>query len=178
MENYYFVRRKSDQAYPLLCITERDNEFNPTLINLEFNGTIPKNPVMADFLSGPELFFTEKVCEVIKSFALSYVRFIATELTTPKGACIEDYFCMQVDNDIEAMDKEESDFEFEHDAYWIEEMVLDRESLNIIPLNERLVFVLQESPDMVLFHETVKDAIMKVHPTGMEFVNIEEAGVF
>ncbi|WP_128330635.1 hypothetical protein [Apibacter sp. HY039] len=178
MENYYFVRRKSDQAYPLLCVTERDNEFNPTLINLEFNGTIPKNPVMADFLSGPELFFTEKVCEVIKSFTLPYVKFIATELTTQKGACIEDYFCLLTDNKYEVMDKEKSLYEKPRLVYFIKKFVLNKSLLVEIPLQNRLIFKPRESLLKILFHESIVKAVMEVNPTGIEFVNIEKARAF
>ncbi|MWP49537.1 MULTISPECIES: DUF1629 domain-containing protein [unclassified Gilliamella] len=177
MENYYFIRRKSDQTYPLLCITERDDPKNPTLINLEFNGTIPRNPVMADFLSGPGVFITDKIVEVIKTFTPKGVRFIDTELTTPKGDLIEDYFCMLVDNDIAILDKQKSEFTYKYLIYNISKLVLDRKILSEIPLEERLIFIPEESPEKKLFHETVAKAIMDVNPTGMEFINIETGGV-
>ncbi|MWP49044.1 MULTISPECIES: DUF1629 domain-containing protein [unclassified Gilliamella] len=179
MENYYFIRRKSDQAYPLIRevgYEPEDDDRNATLVYLEFNGTIPRNPVMADFLSGPEVYITDKIIEVIKSFTPKGVRFIETELTTPKGDLIEDYFCLKTENRYHAMDKEKSEFTYKYLVYNISKFILDKKVLNKIPLEERLIFVLRESPSKILFHETVAKAIMDVNPTGMVFINIETGG--
>lgn len=175
MENYYFIQRKSDQAYPLIRITDRDDRLNPTLINLEFNGTIPSQPVMSDFLSGPEIFITDKIANVIKSFKPKGIKIIDTELTTPQGKLIKDYFCLLSDNIIEALDKDKSDYEKPRMTYFIKKLILDRKILSEIPLEQRLVFLLRESLHIV-FHETLAKAIMAVNPTGMEFINIETDG--
>lgn len=175
MENYYFIQRKSDQAYPLIRITKRDDLVNTTLINLEFNGTIPRTPVMSDFLSGPEIFITNKIVNIIKNFNPKGVKIINTELTTPKGDLIEDYFCLITENIIEALDKEKSDFERPRRSYFIKKLILDRKILNEIPLEKRLVFMLRESLHTV-FHEKLAKTIMEVNPTGMKFINIETGG--
>ncbi|MWP49536.1 MULTISPECIES: DUF1629 domain-containing protein [unclassified Gilliamella] len=168
-----------DQTYPLIKevgYEPEDDDRNATLVYLEFNDPIPRNPVMADFLSGPEIYITDKIVEVIKNFSIKGVKFIDTELTTPKGELIEDYFCMLVDNDIEVLDKEKSEFTYKYLVYSVSKFILDREVLNKIPLEERLIFLPEESPSKILFHETVAKAIMDENPTGMEFINIETGG--
>jgi hypothetical protein len=174
MENefeYYVMRRKGDQAYPLIKVVDEDSE----IMELEFNGTIPRNPVMADFLSGPLDFVRKRIAEVMQSLNMEGVRFIPTKLTFPKGEIVEDYICINVeDNTYVAMDKEKSDFSYRHRSYWINKIVLDREILKDIPLNKRLGFRLREAPGDYLYHKSVVDAILALEPTGVYFENIEE----
>ncbi|SCB89380.1 hypothetical protein [Gilliamella intestini] len=133
MENYYFIRRKSDQAYPLIKevgYEPENDDRNATLVYLEFNDPIPRRPVMADFLSGPEIYITDKIVEVIKTFSSKVVRFIDTELITPKGDLIEDYFCLKTEHRYHAMDKEKSEFKKTRRVYLIKKLVLDRKVLS------------------------------------------------
>ena len=175
---YYFLQRKDDQAYPLIRITEREGGNPPTLIHIEFNDPIPRNPVMADYLAGSGIFITEKIVNEIKKINIEGVNFIATELTDNKGNMSDDYFCLHTSTRILAMDKEKSKYEYQFRIYNIEKFYLDKKVLKEIPLEQRLVFVLRESPEKVLFHKSVVDTIMAVNPTGMEFVNIEGYGGF
>ncbi len=112
---------------------------------------------------------------MIKSFKPKGIKIIDTELTTPQGKIIKDYFCLLSDNIIEALDKDKSDYEKPRMTYFIKKLILDRKILSEIPLEQRLVFLLRESLHIV-FHETLAKAIMAVNPTGMEFINIETDG--
>jgi hypothetical protein len=167
---YYVMRRKGDQAYPLIRVVNEDSE----IMELEFNGSV-RNPVMADFLSGPLDFVRKRIADVMQSLNMEGVRFIPTKLTFPKGEITEDYICINVeDNTYEAMDKEKSDFEYDCGSYWINKIVLDREILKDIPLNKRLGFRLREKPGYPLYHKSVIEAIAALEPTGVYFENIEE----
>ncbi|GHT14496.1 hypothetical protein FACS189432_06520 [Bacteroidia bacterium] len=178
MENefeYYLIERKSDQAYPLIKeVGYEPDDINPTLIEIEFNDPIPRNPVLADLLKGPENYVTSKIADVIKKLNIEGVRFIATELTDPKGNVYDDYFCLNVANKIEAMDKEKSEYVYKYRVYSIRQFVLDRETLKKIPLEKRLVFRLREALSRTAFHKSVVDAIMAENPTGVQFRPIEE----
>ena len=176
--DYYLIERKSDETYPLIKINGRDNRQNPTLMYIAFNNPVPRNPVMADYLKGSENFFTARIADAIKKLNIYGVRFIATELTDHKGNVHNDYFCLAVDNDIAAMDKEKSEYTKPRRAYFINKFVLDREALKKIPLEKRLVFVLEEAPSRVVFHKSVVDAIMAENPTGVQFRPIEEFAHF
>lgn len=170
---YYYIRRKDDQAYPLISITGRDNEESPTFMNLEFNDPIPRNPVMADYLNGSEIFFRKKVADKIKELDIDEIKLVATELTDPKGTIHDDYFCLLTENYIEAMDQEKSDFTYQFGIYSVKKYCFDRDVLVELPLKDRLIFLPEESPEKMLFHRSVVDAIMALNPTGMEFVNME-----
>jgi hypothetical protein len=172
--DYYLIESKSDETYPLIRIAGRDNRENPTLMHLEFNDPVPRNPVMADYLEGSENFFIARIADVIKKLNIDGVRFIATELTDPKGNVYDNYFCLNVENDIEAMDKEKSEYVYKYRIYSIRKFVLDREALKKIPLEKRLVFVLEEALSRVVFHKSVVDVIMAENPTGVQFKRIEE----
>jgi hypothetical protein len=99
----------------------------------------------------------------------------------PKGEIIEDYICVDVDNNTYvALDKEKSIYTKDDDDdedmvfYTVEKVVLDQKVLSEIPLNKRLGFRLKESPGDYLFHESVIEKIQRLNPTGVFFVNIEE----
>jgi hypothetical protein len=174
MENgctYFVMHRKGDRAYPLIkVVDDEDNE----IMELQFNGGV-RNPVMADYLSGPYDFVRKRIAEVMQSLDMEGVRFIPTRLTFGKGEVVEDYICVNVkDNTYVAMDREKSDFTYKHRSYWVNKMVLDRKILQEIPLNKRLGFRLREAPGYYLYHKSVVDAVLALEPTGVYFENIEE----
>lgn len=55
---YFVMRGLGDKAYPLVKVVneEEDDDGDCVFMELEFNTPIPRNPIMADFLSGPEVF--------------------------------------------------------------------------------------------------------------------------
>ena len=174
---YYIMKRKSDQAYPLLRITGRDYSEGRQirLVYLEFNSPIPRKPVMADFLSGSETIVSKRIADAMQQLNMDGVQFIPTKLTDTKGNVTEDYVCIVVDNNTyEALDKEESDYIKGKYSYDIEKIVLDREMLGEIPLSKRLGFRLKEAPGYSLYHQSVVDVIMALEPTGVYFQNIED----
>ena len=177
--DYYLIDSKDDESYPLIMeVGYKPNDINPKLILLEFNDPKPRNPVMADFLEGPEIYITAKIADIIKKFNPKGVKFIPTKLTDPKKNVYENYTCMLIDNDIEALDKEQSVFEKPRRVYFISKFVLDRKVLGEIPLEERLVLVPEESPDYKVFHKSVVDAIMAENPTGVQFHPLENWSAF
>ena len=176
--NYYYIRRKGDKAYPLIKVVgaEEDDDGGIVLMELQFNSPVPPNPVLADYLSGPDVFLSKRIIEKIKSLQPEGVLFVPTELTDTKGNKTDDYIAVLPgdDNYYEAMDKERSKYEIKHGGYWIDKLALNTETLKKIPLKERLIFALSELPGKTLFHKSVADAIIELEPTGMVFVNIED----
>jgi len=51
---------------------------------------------------------------------------------------------------------------------------LDTDALAKIPLEKRLVFLLEEDMPKQIYHKSVVDAIMSVNPTGVGFYQIPE----
>ena len=177
--DYYLIERKHDETYPLIKeVGYKPNDINPKLILLEFDDPKPRNPVMADFLEGPEVFISAKIADVIKKFNPKGVKFIQTKLTDPKKNVYENYLCMHVENRIEALDKEQSEYEYEYRVYSITKFVIDRKNLGEIPLEERLIFAPKETPARKVFHKSVVDAIMAENPTGVQFRPLENWSAF
>jgi hypothetical protein len=59
-------------------------------------------------------------------------------------------------------------------SYSIDRFTLDKEVLGKIPLEERLIFRLEEDETMKLYHKSIVDAIMAVNPTGVQFTKVED----
>ncbi|WP_128330634.1 hypothetical protein [Apibacter sp. HY039] len=175
---YYIMKSKEDQAYPMIDILEFGNES----IQAQIGEPVPRNPVMADFLTGAKDFVTKPIAKVMQALDMKGVQFTSVELSDLKGGIIEDYICIDVNNNTyEALDKEKTVFDNEFDDddddddfYFIKKMVLDRKALQKIPLQERLGFRLYEAPGYYLYHKSVIDEIKKMNPSGVTFVNIEE----
>jgi hypothetical protein len=129
---------------------------------------------MADFLKGSECFFNKKIADVINGLKLDYIKIIKTQWVGKQKDIVEKYFCLNVDNDIEAMDKEKSEFIYKYRVYSIKKFILDKAALEKIPFEKRLIFVLDEAPSRVVFHKSVVDLIMAQNPTGVQFIHIEE----
>lgn len=168
---YYLMKRKNDQAYPLIKIVD----YNPGLMQLEFNKPIPRNPIMADFLSGPEDIISKRVAEAMKDLNMEGVKFIPSRLKYPEGKVTDNYVCVIVDqNTYTAMDKDKSIYTYENESYTVSKIVLDKAALKNIPLSRRLGFRLEETPSYHLYHKSIVDAIMMLNPTGIYFQNIED----
>jgi hypothetical protein len=142
---------------------EGDNQ-DPSLYKLEFENQF-KDPFMADYFF--EELFSEKIAEVLKNLNIEGIRLIPTKWVKKQKDRTEKYFYLQVDNEFEVMDKDKSEYEYEHRMYSIEELVVAEEFLKI-PLEKRLVFEMSEEVE-TLFHKSVVDAIMATKPTGLKF---------
>jgi hypothetical protein len=73
-------------------------------------------------------------------------------------------------------EKTEYDYISEMTGAWqdIEKIVLDKEKLAAVPLEDRLVFVAKEDPAFILYHKSVVDIIMAANPEGVVFTPVEE----
>ena len=178
---YYFVKRKGDQAYPLVNILNLGEveHGNTDVLNVEMRTPIPQNPVMADFLSGGKDIFTCRITDVMQKMNMKGIRFFLAEVDDTRGVIYDNYVCVFADeNTYELMDKELSKFIYKYGVYRIQKLVLNRVELNKISLDKRLCLRLKEAPGYVLYHQSVVDAIMELEPTGMYFQDIEEYGFY
>ncbi len=88
-----------------------------------------------------------------------------------------DYFMMHIWNNYPAIHKGRSviDGTYVDDDFFLEELSLDEDLLDSIPLNERLVFRLTEEP-RYLFHESVVDILKSANLTGVSFLRVDGFG--
>jgi len=148
-------------------------------IEYAFAKPYPRRSVMADyhFSGGPDV-FSNRIREAIESMNVPDVDFIDAEITDRKGETFDEYSIMHVRKLIPCFDKERSRWKppgFDPDKVMsIDNMVLDMDRLEKIPLQERLIFRLEECVHYHLFHESVVDAIAALEPapTGFRFVSV------
>ena len=75
------------------------------------------------------------------------------------------------------MDREKSTFDWDDDlslANPIEKLVLNEELLNSIPLEERLIFRLEENKVFEIYHKSIVDTIMATNPEGIMFTSVAD----
>jgi len=53
-------------------------------------------------------------------------------------------------------------------------MIIDRELMAKVPLEERLIYVGKESSAYVYYHKSIVDLIMSTNPTGVKFISVGE----
>lgn len=191
-DEYYVLDIKEDPTYPRLQLVDNElfrdpfydtsyvsktsaveyNEFIP----LKFGNPIPSKPVMADFLSlwaGPVI--TRRFVDILEPIRISGIQLIPARIEGKSRKVIYDnYYIVHVCHTImNAVDEEKSDYEAEMEGLLYYGIVLDEDVLAKIHFRKRLVFILEYS-GIILFHETVVDEIMKLNPTGVDFVPVKE----
>lgn len=182
--NYYILRWTDAEIYPpaegdnfnlnFLKGTKPLDEDDVPLIKLTFEEPYKENIEMADYHPIDPV-FSKKICEVLKSFNITTIQIFDAIL---KGVNNEafDYSYVYVYKHIECMDLERSAYTAFKDGPIgnIKTIVLDEKKLNIIPLSERLIFRLYESPSEVLFYSSIVNAIIETKPKGIRFIKIED----
>lgn len=131
--------------------------------------------VVGDYFWGPKVnVFSRRIADVLAPMNIEGTQIIPATVTTYKGEILNDFHYVHIYHHIGAMDKEKSDYKLRPSgAYSIDRVVLDREVLGSIPLEERLVFVLEEKVTTSLFHRSVVDAILASDPVGVVFQHCE-----
>ncbi|MFH0273308.1 hypothetical protein [Vibrio jasicida] len=102
--------------------------------------------------------------------------FYPTEVTNGDKVW-SNYFMMHIWNNYRAIHQGRSviDGTYVDDDFFLEALSLDETLLDRVPLEERLVFRLQEDPQF-LFHETVVDALKAANLTGVGFIRVDQWG--
>ena len=159
-QEYFFIRRKGIN-YPLI-----------EYVNWPDSAPLPDKPEMGDFHScAYKAIVSETIKNIINLINLKEVQFIPATICNQAGEIVEGYYIIHIYHFIQAMDKEKSDWEEDDDnperAFSIDELVLDNEKLDKIPLEDRLVFALKEHPLTTVYHRSVIDKILALQPTGL-----------
>ena len=143
---------------------------------MEFGLVIDEiNPHLYDCHMVPNLLVSKKIFDVLSPMNIPSIQLLEATLHA-EGKSIENtYWVVNIHHDIKCIDEEKSDLIVE--IRWIEDVkkvVLDRELLAKIPLEERLIFALGEQLNYHLYHKSVVDKIMATEPTGIAFDKFED----
>lgn len=157
----------------------KEDAIDESVIELQFSAPIPRKPKMADLHSmASNRVISRRLRDLLISLNLKDVQFIPAVITDKNGDLIEDYFIIHIHNIIKCADMEKSIYEDDNDedavklVYDFEKLVLDNKRLDKIPLEERLVFFVDESDLRRLYHRTVAEKILSLKPTGVAFYQL------
>ncbi|EGQ8033663.1 imm11 family protein [Vibrio parahaemolyticus] len=129
-----------------------------------------------DYHEIAEQMVSEKFRQVLLPFDLPGVDFYPTEVTNDDKVW-SNYFMMHIWNNYRAIHQGRSviDGTYVDDDFFLEALSLDETLLDKVPLEERLVFRLQEKPRF-LFHESVVDALKAADLSGVGFIRVDHWG--
>ena len=183
-KEYFVIGRVNNNQHPLLTVTkkggyEEDEEYveNPESMEYRLGSPIPKQPKMVDYHSTPCSVVSQKIHDVLEKLNINGLQMISAIITGKDSELYENYWFLNIYNKLAVLDKEKSKYDwndFLEVANPIEKLVLSEELLNDIPLEERLIFRLEENTTFEIFHKSVFDAIMETNPEGILFTSVAD----
>lgn len=119
--------------------------------------------------------FSKKVRDALVANPIKYLQMVPTVIEEGKIKNT-DFFIPNVFQRLKTFNEELSVHGSVMRGLWmsVKKIVLDKEVLKSIPLEDRLVYVAREDSQFILFHESVVNIIKSVNPVGISFTPIEE----
>lgn len=185
-DEYFVMERENNDDYPLFSWDQPSGEFglgrpvtHTERLKFRLGEPISPNFQWADFHEAPAPVVSEKLFRVLVPLDIYGVQLVPAEVRDPKVPFPEtkDYWLMHVWNRIACINKEHSllDVDEVDGRIWsIDKLVLDDRTLSSFDLPKRLVFSLTESTSVTLVHQTIRDEILAVDPTGIRFFNAND----
>ena len=121
--------------------------------------------------------FSKKIYDVLKDISVKDFKLVPTIIEDKKGEKYTDYWSANIYRDFAFLDKEKSEYSrINAKGRWsgVEKMVIDKELMSQVPLEERLIYISKESSAYVFYHKSIVDLIMSVNPTGIEPISVEK----
>ncbi|WP_410478110.1 imm11 family protein [Myxococcus sp. MxC21-1] len=182
--DYFVLERAGDSSVPLLKWRQESGEFRKgravvgqEAVQLQLLDPAPAEPKMVDHHALPDPVVSTRIRNVLRKFELHDVQLIQAVVWIGNDVYV--YWLVHIFNEVRCLDEEKSEVirspsrRFIHS---IERLVLMEEVLAAIPLKERRVFALAESPSVNLFHREVVEEILALTPAveGLRFVPAAE----
>ncbi|GHV96546.1 hypothetical protein AGMMS50293_28660 [Spirochaetia bacterium] len=189
--SYYFILEHNAANTPLL---ENDNRKDSGgLMFLYQSEKVPenhvsqlcfyksiKNPNMNTDCLTVDCFnvFSKKVKDALeKHMPIKYLQLVPAIIEHGKYK-YTDFYIPNIFKSILTFDEKLSEYEEIDEDFgsWMntEKIVLNKEILSKIPLEDRLVYTAKEDSQFRLYHQSIIDIIKSVNPIGMIFVPVEE----
>ena len=129
----------------------------------------------SDYFSQPSSIVSGKIRAVLEPMDIYGIQLVPAEIITFQGGTLPGFYYVHIYSWIKAMDMKNSNTkQLSNGTYMIRSFRLDNDRLREIPLNERLIFILEEDCGKMLYHTSVAEAIMAVNPTGVNFTKVED----
>ena len=136
-----------------------------------------KNDEIADFHDLPYTFSYRVIKGVAQRHTLPGVQWMPAYIHY-KGKRYNDHVIMHLFNKISCLDEDNSIFKRVSEfTTIIDKIVLSKEKLDNIPLEDRLIFRLEEKKSLIFMHQIIVDEIMQHNPVGIRFVKVKDWGV-
>ncbi|MFC3679367.1 imm11 family protein [Bacterioplanoides pacificum] len=136
-----------------------------------------KNDEIADFHELPRTFSYRVIKDVALRHTMPGVQWMPAYIHY-KGKRYNDHVIMHLFNEISCMDEEKSVFKRVSEfTTIIDKIVLSKEKLDNIPLEDRLIFRLEEKVSLIFMHQIIVDEIMQHNPVGVRFIKSKDWGV-
>lgn len=184
---YYLIDSDDTPSVPLLMPDKgqstmmllRREPIEPLEIPMElcFNPPVPAKPRMVDFHELPSSVFSRKIYDILQPMNIYGLQLLPATIRGKKEERYNDYWVAYVYNRIACLDMEHSQYEISRVNGKVKNIIkfyLDNKKLTEIPLEKRLVFLLEEDMPKRIYHKSIVDAIMSVNPVGIRFYPIEE----
>ncbi len=146
-------------------------------MKLCFGHPLPAKPRMVDFHELPSSVFSKKIYDVLQPMNIYGLQLLPAVVRGKKDELYKDYWVAYIYNRIACLDMEHSQYEISKLDGKVKNMLqffLDHKKLAEIPLEKRLVFLLEEAMYIRVYHKSVVDAIMSVNPVGIQFYPKQE----
>ncbi|GHV57914.1 hypothetical protein FACS1894182_08100 [Bacteroidia bacterium] len=122
--------------------------------------------------------FSKKVKDALgKHMPIKYLQLVPAIIEHGKYK-YTDFYIPNIFQSILTFDEKLSEYEEIDEDFgsWMntEKIVLNKEILSKIPLEDRLVYTAKEDSQFRLYHQSIIDIIKSVNPVGMRFVPVEE----
>lgn len=186
MQREYFVlERAASNVHPLLGWDQSGSAFykgKPVSVTepvrLRLAEPVPLKPVMVDHHSLPKPVLSPRLKEALEPMRLHRAQWVPADVRVAEGD-VRRYWLLHVHNELRCMNRQESVFKCSPSGLTLlslDRLVLDEQLLGGMPLDERRVFVLAESPSTCLFHESAVERVMslKPPPEGLRFISVPD----
>ncbi|GHU99282.1 hypothetical protein FACS1894159_03080 [Bacteroidia bacterium] len=167
-----------DKELAILLMWHEHRQLPDKPYDLYIRDTIPRNFTLGDFyfLSGKRQVVSKRIKTAIESLHPTNIDFLPADIHFHNDF-EEEYFIINSYNRISCMDLDKSEWRKSHHpdggVLSIDKLVLDTVKLGKIPIEQRLVFILDECETFTLYHESIVDKIEKLNPSGMHAISVD-----
>ena len=192
--DYYFIRSTYPNNVPLLVNDDKSDSQGVRLLShykpiaadivahVAFGPPVPPKPQLADAMSlrGTCNVFSKKIYDVLSRHTVKGLQLVPAVIRGKNDEEFDDFWIANIYQKMAFFDEKETVYTkisgFTGTWEGIKKIVLDKERLLSVPLEDRLVFVAKEKAKFVLYHKSVVDIIMLANPEGVCFTPVEEWG--
>lgn len=179
---YFILISSFEKNVPRLVISDESPDYlyekgpieDPNRLIFELGDPVPRKPVFVDFHQATHSVISSKAAEILKSFQARNVQFLPLSIKL-RNQNLNDYWVIHSFSQLAALDHKNSVCEIKRRRLAnVKKLKLDTSKLSSIPLEERLIFRMEEDYSYELFHESIVEGLALHTLRGLRFIPLEE----